>query len=78
MIPQLLQAASEVSGVWSLAAFTIAALLIYLTRRRGTVPPIAWAIVLLIGLLGLVPILATFKIFCDHIDPMAPIGEFMS
>ena len=25
-----------------------------------------------------VPLLATLKIFCDHIEPMAPIGEFMS
>jgi predicted PurR-regulated permease PerM len=25
-----------------------------------------------------VPILATFKIFCDHIELMSPIGEFMS
>ena len=25
-----------------------------------------------------VPILATSKIFCDHIEPMAPVSEFMS
>jgi hypothetical protein len=25
-----------------------------------------------------VPILASFKIFCDHIEPMAPIAEFLS
>jgi predicted PurR-regulated permease PerM len=30
------------------------------------------------GMILAVPILATFKIFCDHIEPMAPIGEFMS
>ena len=24
-----------------------------------------------------VPILATFKIFCDHIEALAPIGEFL-
>jgi predicted PurR-regulated permease PerM len=24
-----------------------------------------------------VPILATFKIFCDHIEPLAPLGEFL-
>ena len=29
------------------------------------------------GALLAVPILATFKIFCDHIDPLAPIGEFL-
>jgi len=30
------------------------------------------------GMILAVPILATFKIFCDHLEPMAPIGEFMS
>jgi hypothetical protein len=24
-----------------------------------------------------VPLLATFKIFCDHIESLAPIGEFL-
>jgi predicted PurR-regulated permease PerM len=30
------------------------------------------------GMILAVPILVTFKIFCDHIEPMSPIGEFMS
>ena len=30
------------------------------------------------GMILAVPILATFKIFCDHIEPMAPISELMS
>jgi predicted PurR-regulated permease PerM len=30
------------------------------------------------GMILAVPILATFKIFCDHIEPMSPIAEFMS
>jgi predicted PurR-regulated permease PerM len=30
------------------------------------------------GMILAVPILATFKIFCDHIEPMSPIGDFMS
>ena len=30
------------------------------------------------GMILAVPILATFKIFCDHIEPLAPIAEFMS
>jgi predicted PurR-regulated permease PerM len=30
------------------------------------------------GMILAVPILATFKILCDHIDPLSPIGEFMS
>ena len=30
------------------------------------------------GMILAVPILATFKIFCDHIEPMAPIAELIS
>jgi predicted PurR-regulated permease PerM len=30
------------------------------------------------GMILAVPILATFKIFCEHIKPMEPIAEFMS
>ena len=30
------------------------------------------------GMILAVPILAVFKIFCDHIESMAPMGEFMS
>jgi predicted PurR-regulated permease PerM len=30
------------------------------------------------GMILAVPILASFKIFCDHIEPMAPIADFMS
>jgi len=30
------------------------------------------------GMILAVPILATFKIFCDHIEPMAPVAEFMN
>jgi predicted PurR-regulated permease PerM len=29
------------------------------------------------GMLLAVPILAVFKIFCDHIKPLEPVGEFM-
>jgi predicted PurR-regulated permease PerM len=30
------------------------------------------------GALLAVPLLMTFKIFCDHFKPLAPIGEFLS
>jgi predicted PurR-regulated permease PerM len=30
------------------------------------------------GMILAVPILATFKIFCDHFEPMTPIAEFLS
>jgi predicted PurR-regulated permease PerM len=30
------------------------------------------------GMILAVPILATFKIYCDHIKPLAPVAEFMS
>jgi predicted PurR-regulated permease PerM len=33
-----------------------------------------WGIV---GAILAVPIMAVFKIFCDHIEPLAPIGEFL-
>ncbi len=53
--------------------------------RRLTLNPVAvfsslifwgwlWGVA---GALLAVPILATFKIFCDHIEPLAPIGEFL-
>jgi predicted PurR-regulated permease PerM len=29
------------------------------------------------GVFLAVPLLATFKIFCDHIESLAPIGEFL-
>ncbi|MGH7558393.1 MAG: AI-2E family transporter [Gemmatimonadota bacterium] len=29
------------------------------------------------GALLAVPLMATFKIFCDHIEPLSPIGEFL-
>jgi predicted PurR-regulated permease PerM len=29
------------------------------------------------GVLLAVPMLVMFKIFCDHIEPLAPIGEFL-
>jgi predicted PurR-regulated permease PerM len=31
----------------------------------------------IIGAFLAVPILMTFKMFCDHIEPLAPIGEFL-
>ncbi len=34
-----------------------------------------WGIV---GIIVAVPILASFKIFCEHIEPMEPIAEFLS
>jgi predicted PurR-regulated permease PerM len=29
------------------------------------------------GMLLAVPLLAIFKIFCDHIKPLEPVGEFL-
>jgi hypothetical protein len=56
MTTDLLRTAAQVSGVWSLAAFAIAALIVYLASRKGRVPSIAWLVVAIVGLLGLVPI----------------------
>jgi predicted PurR-regulated permease PerM len=30
------------------------------------------------GMILAVPIVASFKIFCDHMEPLAPVGEFLS
>lgn len=53
--------------------------------RRLTLNPVAifvgllffWWIWGVAGAFLAVPILATFKIFCDHIEPLAPVGEFL-
>lgn len=54
---QFFELSSRISTPWALAAFAIAAILFYLVKRRGKVPPIAWAAIAAIVLLGLVPIL---------------------
>ena len=56
MLGELLGGVAQVSGVWSLAAFAIAALVASLANRKGKVPPITWAIVIVVALLGLTPI----------------------
>jgi predicted PurR-regulated permease PerM len=53
--------------------------------RRLTLNPVAifiglvffWWIWGVPGAFLAVPILATFKIFCDHIETLQPIGEFL-
>ncbi len=57
----------------------------FILGRRLTVNPVViilwlvfwgwmWGIV---GAMLAVPLLVTFKIFCDHVEPLAPIGEFL-
>jgi hypothetical protein len=53
----IMEVAAKISTPWSLAAFAIAAILALL-QRRGKIPSIAWAAVIAIVLLGLIPILA--------------------
>jgi len=56
-----------------------------LLSRRLTLNPVAlflglafwWWIWGIPGAFVAVPLMATFKIFCDHIDSLAPIGEFL-
>jgi len=56
-----------------------------LFSRRLTLNPVAlfvglafwWWIWGVPGAFVAVPLMATFKIFCDHIDALAPIGEFL-
>ena len=53
--------------------------------RRLTLNPVAifvslvfwWWIWGVPGAFIAVPLIATFKIFCDHIEVLAPIGEFL-
>jgi predicted PurR-regulated permease PerM len=57
-----------------------------LTGRRLTLNPVVIFLSMLvwtwlwgaIGALLAVPILMTFKILCDHIESLAPVGEFLS
>ena len=44
------------------------------SRRRSLVTTVT--IIFVVALLA-VPMLATFKILCDHLEPLAPIGEFL-
>ena len=57
----------------------------WVVGRRMTLNPVVvflglvfwgfmWGI---LGVLLAVPMLVTFKIFCDHVEPLAPIGEFL-
>ncbi|HET7564366.1 MAG TPA: AI-2E family transporter [Gemmatimonadaceae bacterium] len=56
-----------------------------LLGRRLTLNPVAifvglafwWWVWGVVGAFIAVPLLATFKIFCDHIETLAPIGEFL-
>ena len=56
-----------------------------LLSRRLTLNPVAifvglafwWWIWGIPGAFIAVPVLATFKIFCDHIEALAPVGEFL-
>ena len=63
-------------------AYVVAPLLY---SRRLTLNPVAlfvglafwWWIWGILGAFVAVPLMATFKIFCDHIDALRPIGEFL-
>jgi predicted PurR-regulated permease PerM len=57
-----------------------------LTGRSLTLHPLVILLAMLfwgwiwgvVGALIAVPVLMTFKIFCDHVEPLMPIGEFLS
>lgn len=55
------EVAAHISTPWALAAFAIAAIVLLLAKRRGKVSPIAWAAIIAIVLLGLVPILSQLR-----------------
>ena len=58
----LLQSAAGISGMWSLAAFAIAALTSYVNGRRQEPSTAAWAIVAAVLLLGLTPIVGSLYV----------------
>ena len=66
----LLTAAAHVSGIWSLAAFAIAALVGYLASHRGKVPVIAWGVVVGVILLGLAPIAGSYYVQIKTANPL--------
>ena len=76
-MPQLFKAAARISTPWALAAFAIAAIVFLLAKRRGKVPPTAWAGIVGIVLLGLVPIIAqlgSLAIYRVRVTVVGPQG----
>ena len=69
-------------GINALEGYLVTPMLL---GRRLTLNPVVIFLGLIVwgwmwgiaGALLAVPILATFKIFCDHIEPLAPVGEFL-
>ena len=55
-ITELLKAAGRISTMWSLAAFAIAVILIFMQRQRHTNSPLVWGSLVAITLLGITPI----------------------
>ncbi len=69
-------------GINALEGYVVTPMLL---GRRLTLNPVVIFVGLIVwswmwgvaGALLAVPLLATFKIFCDHIEPLAPVGEFL-
>ena len=69
-------------GINALEGYVVTPMLL---GRRLTLNPVVIFLGLIVwgwmwgvaGALLAVPILATFKIFCEHIEPLAPVGEFL-
>jgi hypothetical protein len=58
----LFQTAAGITTIWGLAGIAIVALLYFRNKQRGKVPPIAWAVVIGIVALALVPTLGWLQL----------------
>jgi predicted PurR-regulated permease PerM len=75
------------AAVYLAMMFTVANLIVpFVVGRRLTLSPIAIFVAIIfwgwmwgvIGALVAVPLLASFKIICERIDPLAPVAEFLT
>jgi len=74
---RLFEVAARISTPWALAAFAIAAIVFLLAKRRGKVPPITWAAIVAIVLLGLGPIIVqlnSLAIYRVRVTVLGPEG----
>jgi hypothetical protein len=75
---RLFEVAARISTPWALAAFAIAAIIVLLlAKRRGKVPPIAWAAIVAILLLVLAPTLvehSSATIYRVRVTVVGPAG----
>jgi predicted PurR-regulated permease PerM len=81
-VPHIIAVPASYLAVNLLQAYVVTPLLL---GKRLTLNPVAiliglilwWEVWGVAGAFIAVPLLATFKILCDHIETLAPVGEFL-